>query len=362
VLSVYRGATFAAYGGGVYLARGGSGDNGQLNVRGGAVHLRGAGAALYIGYKGSGTVDVSDGGVLDVLNGTIVAVPKDQDVAGRTGTLRVTDGGTVKARTVYSDTAVSTAAIVLDGGNVVANAGSATNDLIYGFTSAAVGVGGATIDTNGQDKRISQSFAARTGTGQSVPTAESAAQLASLPAFTKVGAGTLSLTGENGWSCATCVSNGTLSVASGALPATTLRLGGGVIDICGASHTVAHLIGFGVVSNGTLTVTGTVWPGADGAGVLKIDATASVALSAIGCRVGPQGTCGLLDVDGTLDISGVRLLGENLAGRNADRGLTLVRARALTGRPATLRVWDLGVTVDGARLRLGVPGTTIILR
>ena len=359
-LYVYDGATFTANGVAVYLAKGASSDNGQLYVQGGSANMTRDGAILYVGYKGNGTAEVSNGGVLDVQKGNVVAVPQSQNVAGRTGTLRVTSGGTVKARRIYSNTTDSTATIVLDGGKVVANTGSATNDLIYGFTTAVVGVGGAEIDTNGQDKEISQGFAARTGTGQTAPTATTGTELAALPAFTKTGAGTLSLTGVNDWLCATCVSNGTLSVASGALPATTLRLGGGVIDLGGASHTVANLVGSGVVSNGTLTVTGTVWPGVGDSGILKIDASASISLSSIGCAVNGDGTCGCLEVDGTLDLEGVTVVGENLESKS--KGLVVVRAASITGKPVTTRVDGMAVSSDGGRLAIGLSPLIFIIR
>ena len=359
-LYVYDGATFTANGVAVYLAKGASSDNGQLYVQGGSANMTRDGAILYVGYKGNGTAEVSNGGVLDVQKGNVVAVPQSQNVAGRTGTLRVTSGGTVKARRIYSNTTDSTATIVLDGGKVVANTGSTTNDLIYGFTTAVVGVGGAEIDTNGQDKEISQGFAARTGTGQTAPTATTGTELAALPAFTKTGAGTLSLTGVNDWLCATCVSNGTLSVASGALPATILRLGGGVIDLGGASHTVANLVGSGVVSNGTLTVTGTVWPGVGDSGILKIDASASISLSSIGCAVNGDGTCGCLEVDGTLDLEGVTVVGENLESKS--KGLVVVRAASITGKPVTTRVDGMAVSSDGGRLAIGLSPLIFIIR
>jgi len=362
ILHVYAGATFMANGAGVFLAKSDSSDNGQLYVNGGTATMTREGAALHIGYKGTGTAEVSNGGVLDVQKGDIVAVTKSQNVAGRTGTLRVTDGGMVKARGIYSDSTGSTANLVLDGGRVVANAGSTTNDLIYGFTAAVVGVNGATVDTNGQDKKISQSFAARTGAGQTAPTAESGAELTALPAFTKVGAGRLELTGANDWLCATCVSNGTLAVASGALPATTLRLGGGVIDLCGATHTVENLVGSGVVSNGTLIVTGAVWPGVGDSGVLKIDASASVSLSSIGCAVNGDGTCGYLVVDGTLNLADVTVVGENLENRREGKSLVVAKATAIAGRPATHKVGRLGVFVGGDRLVIGASGTVLIVR
>ena len=241
---------------------------------------------------------------------------------------------------------------------VVANA-SANVDFMSGFTAASVGIGGGEIDTNGQDLEISQNFAARSG--QAAPAAATAAELAALPAFTKTGAGRLELTGTNEWLCATCVSNGTLAVGERALPATTLRLGGGIIDLGGETHTVANLVGSGIVSNGTLVVTGTVWPGVGDSGTLKIDATASISFATLGCSVAADGTCGCLEVDGTLNLAGVTIVGENMENKKPSRGLTIVRASSISGRPATLFVSENAVSVVGGVLRIGAPGLMLMV-
>ncbi|MBO7166381.1 MAG: hypothetical protein J6V88_02520, partial [Kiritimatiellae bacterium] len=168
-------------------------------------------------------------------------------------------------------------------------------------------------------------------------------------------------TGANSYQCATCVSNGTLSVVSGALPATTLRLGGGVIDLCGATHEVENLVGSGVVSNGTLVVTGAVWPGVGDSGVLSIDSTASITLSKIGCFISEDGSCGKLEVAGSLDISGVEIVSENMD-KKSDKPLTLVKAARLIGSPSMSSVDGVRVSVIDSSLRLGIKGLTIMVR
>ncbi len=360
-LYVYDDGSFTANCGNVYLGYW-DGCTGGLYIQGGTATISDQrnNTALHVGYRGYGTCEVADGGVLDVKRGEIRV--SSGTVAARMGTLRVTSGGTAKARAIVGPTNDAvTATLVIDGGKVVANA-SASADFINGLTAAYVGVGGGEIDTNGQDLEVSQSFAARTGTGQSAPSASTAAELAALPAFTKTGTGRLSLIGTNDWLCATCVSNGTLAVGERALPATTLRLGGGVIDLGGETHTVANLIGSGIVSNGTLVVTGTVWPGVGDSGILKIDATASFSLSTLGCAVAADGTCGCLEVDGTLDLSGVTVVGEGLEYKPEGKGLTLVRAGAIIGSPATVSIADNGVGVRGGVLCIGAPGLIIFVR
>jgi len=351
-LYIYPGGTFTA-GGGQGVLGGNTLDTGRLDVCGGTATMTKDGFLLKVATSGTGLCNVSDNGLLDLQKGYA-------DV-GEKGTVSITDGGTVKTRAIRGIVASGTPTIVLDGGKVVANTGSTTNDLVYGFASASVGIGGIEIDTNGQDKEISQGFAARSG--QSAPTATTAAELAVLPAFTKTGEGTLSLTGANDWLCATCVSNGTLAVASGALPATTLRLGGGVIDLGGASHTVANLVGSGVVSNGTLTVTGTVWPGVGDSGTLKIDSTATLNLSTLGCSVAEGGLCGCLEVAGTQNLAGVTVVGEGMENKVSKRGLTLVRAASLVGSPtADASLLHNNISVSGGSLRIGAPPFILIVR
>ena len=352
-LYIYPGGTFTA-GGGQGTLGGNTLDTGRLDVCGGTATMTADGFVLKVATSGTGLCYVSDNGLLDLQKGYANV--------GAKGTVRVTDGGTVKARAIRGTATSGTPTIVIDGGKVVANAGSTTNDLVYGFITAEIGVGGATIDTNGQDKKISQGFAARTGTGQTAPTATTGTELAALPAFTKVGAGTLSLTGANNWLCATCVSNGTLAVASGALPATTLRLGGGVIDLGGASHTVENLVGSGIVSNGTLTVTGAVWPGVGDSGILKIDSTASISPASIGCAVNGDGTCGCLVVDGTLNLAGATVAGENLENRREGKSLVVARATNVVGVPAGASGGGFGVAVYGDRLVIGACPTVLMLR
>ena len=358
-LHIFEGGTFIAKGNDGYIGRYQK-DKGFLDVCGGTAIMAKEGATLNVGYEGSGMCEVTDGGILDIQKGTIVAVPKRMTDKGRIGTVSVTSEGVIKARAIYSDTTNCTATLILDGGKVVANTG-ASEGFIHGFTAASVGLDGVKIDTNGQDLEIMQSFTAQTG--EEAPTADTAVELAALPAFTKVGAGVLKLTGTNEWLCATCVSNGTLQVGERALPPTTLRLGGGVIDLDGNTHTVANLIGSGVVSNGTLVVTGAVWPGVGDSGTLKIDATAELSFAKLGCYVASDGSCGRLEANGSLDLTGVTIVGEGIENKIQNRGLTFVKASALIGSPISdSSLLGNNVTVSDGRLCIGAPGLMLIVR
>ena len=333
-------------------------NTGALYVRGGSLSMPYSGCTLQVGRAGRGTFEVSGDGVA-TINGSVAALTQSQGT--RTASISILTNGTLKARRVVRTTTneTDTATLLMDGGTLIANTSANTN-FLYGFTTASIGGYGATIDTAGQNLTAAQSFAARGG--QSAPVASTAAELAALPAFTKAGAGKLALTGTNTWVVATCVSNGTLVVGDRALPATTLQLRGGVIDLGGNSLTVANLVGFGVVSNGTLTVTGAVWPGVYESGTLKIDSTASLNMTTLGCCVAPDGTCGCLEETGTLDLAGVTVVGEGMANKGR-KGLTLVRATAFSGSPtADASLAGNGVSFGSGTLRIGAPGIIIILR
>ena len=355
-LYVYPGAQFIARSAYGFLGRYQK-DSGYLYVRGGSVSMPRSGADLRVGTEGNGVCEVSDGGTVEV-NGT-VSVLQNSSYTGRTGTLSVFTNGTLKARRVYSTCTNDTATLVLDGGTLVANT-SAVAEFIYGFTAASVGVGGVTVDTAGFDLKVSQDFAARDGQAWDVD--GTAAALADAPAFTKVGAGTLTLHGTNTYICATCVSNGTLAVTDAqSLPATTtLRVAtNAVVDLSEKSHTVANLMGSGLVTNGALTVTGTVWPGYPDAGTLTVNG-ATLAPTKLAYVLGEDGTCGKLAVNGPLDLTGVEIAVDNLA--NKGKGsLTLVTAGSITGTP-TCSQPEAIIYMDGNSVRLGVVGMTVIIR
>ena len=80
-----------------------------------------------------------------------------------------------------------------------------------------------------------------------------------------------------------------------------------VLDLGGSSQTVAGLSGNGVVSNGTLTVTGTIAPGGENViGTLIIDASA-VLTGTLLIEVATDGSRDRLQVQGDLDLTGLAL-------------------------------------------------------
>ena len=333
-------------------------DTGNLYVRGGSFKMPYNGGALYVAYQGHGTLEVSGGGLAEV-NGSVCVSPNNAVSTVRNGTALILTNGTLKARRLYSTCTNDASTLVLDGGTLVANT-SASENFLSGFTAASVGVGGATVDTAGFDLKVSQDFAARDG--QTWDVDGTAAALADAPAFTKVGAGTLTLHGTNTYLCATCVSNGTLAVTDAqSLPATTtLRVAtNAVVDLSEKSHTVANLMGSGLVTNGTLTVTGTVWPGYPDAGTLTMKG-AALAPAKLAYVLGEDGTCGQLAVNGPLDLTAVEIAVDNLSYKKKG-SLTLVTAGSITGTP-TCSQQGVVIAVTGNSVRLGVLGTMVIVR
>ena len=78
--------------------------------------------------------------------------------------------------------------------------------------------------------------------------------------LTKLGSGTLTLSGTNTYSGATTVSNGVLKLGvANALPNTgAINVAGGTLDLGGFTVTNAQVSGSGLVTNGTLAVTGSL--------------------------------------------------------------------------------------------------------
>ena len=340
------------------------GNHGRIYVYGGTFTVERAAndATFVIGREGTGELVVRDGGIATIQGGiSMLTGPKHAKANAKVSVLTNGVLTTKWLRAVKASTAptnyVST--LILNGGRIVAQANSEAN-FISNLTVAAVGPLGTTFDTAGQNVMLTQDFAPWGEIEEDE--GETAAALAAAPAFTKVGAGTLTLHGTNTYLCATCVSNGTLAVTDAqSLPATTtLRVAtNAVVDLSEKSHTVANLMGGGLVTNGTLAVTGTVWPGYPDAGTLTVNG-ATLAPAKLAYVLGEDGTCGKLAVNGPLDLTGVEITVDNLA--NKGKGsLTLVTAGSITGTP-TCNQPDVVLCVTAHSLRLGAVGMTVIIR
>lgn len=341
-------------------------NTGRLYVRNGgrviADYTGGGGRDLTVWFsdEGSGYLEVASGGSMDI-DGRLCCCPSNYTYPERTGEIRLLSGGTVTSRAVACDsTACLNSTLIYDGGRVVVRE-SPQSAFTKSFKTAQIGIAGGVIDTNGSDISFEQSFTARSGQSWTAPT--TAAQIAACAAFTKTGAGTLTWLGTNTYACATCVSNGVLATAcDGTLPpAGVLKLAGGAVNLLATEQTVADLFGMGAISNGTLSVTGAVWPGGTTGGVLEL-AGVTADFGALHYAIDATGACGTLKSTTPVALGGVEIAVDGISNKGNGR-LLLVDAPSVAGMP----VCDLPRTsrlyVSGGKLYLGsCTGTAIYLR
>ncbi len=187
---------------------------GTVDVSGGNLTLAATsiaylgGIPTFGGANGNGTLTVDGSGVV-TFNGS-AALKFGTFNAGARGTLNIGNGsgtGTlVTSRSFTRD--VGSGTVNFNGGILKANAAIPNSAWISGLTNVFIKSGGATIDTNGQPMGIPQALLTDTvslGGG-----------------LTKLGAGTLTISGANTYTGPTTVSAGSLQeVSSGGLGATS---------------------------------------------------------------------------------------------------------------------------------------------
>jgi autotransporter-associated beta strand protein len=150
----------------------------------------------------------------------------------------------------------------------------------------------------------------------------------------------------------------TLSASSTNLSSVTIAASA-TLDLGGAARVIENLDGSGTVSNGTLTVTGTISP----AGTNDIDvltAKANTTLSGkLLVNVATDGTSDCLDVQGNLDLSSSPTLEiVDLMGLNPRKMYTLITYSGTLSGSLTLpgilnnTLWALRTTPDGAKMKM----------
>ena len=198
------------------------GSTGTYNISAGTLNTNGT---FNVGDGGTGILNVSGTGVANVTGGGGLRMGSN----GGSGTLNMT-GGTTSASFIQK--LAGAAQINANGGTLQARA--ASSDYFVGFTAANIDVqaGGLTFDTNNNAVTITQNLAGAGG-------------------LTKIGNGTLSITGAPTYAGGTAVNGGTLSVgnggAAGSLP--------GTINI-GAAGTLALNRSDDLTNTNTITGTG----------------------------------------------------------------------------------------------------------
>ena len=241
---------------------------GTYNISGGTLT---ANAGIRVGGTGTGTLNVSGSAVVQAIGGINIA-----RIAGSTGTLNL-DGGTVTTLNIVSSTSVN-GTNNFNGGTVKPT-GNTTGFMSPAVTQINVRNGGAILDTAGFNLTIAPALQ------HSVITGDNATD----GGLTKKGLGTLILSGANGYTGLTTVSNGTLQV-DGSIASTAMVKSG------------ATLSGNGTIG-GTVTneAGGTINPG-NGVGQLTI--TGNLTLK--------TGSTNTFDVNGSTPTNDVVALGANV--------------------------------------------------
>lgn len=265
----------------------------------GEVLVSGAGATwttnrdLYIGWDGNAFVMVDDGASIIARGATILA-------ANPTGYAQLTISGTSGSRgvlsTPYLFKGIGTGELQWDGGILQARGNEFEFFPNFSFGEIVIQGGGAFFDTNGYNVGV-QTSGILIGTG----------------GFTKLGAGTLTIAGNNSWDGDTTVSAGTLELGSYTQSGSqTLTIGvtdaanfgklnvNGVanfnnsnlgVDVIGSPTLANNLSLAGVVTAGTLNATSFIVT--DNSALFDFDATIngnSIDLNVIASGNGASGT------------------------------------------------------------------------
>lgn len=151
-------------------------------------------------------------------------------------------------------------------------------------------------------------------------------------------------------------------VASASLPSVELA-SGTILDLDGQSLSLTNLLGSGTVSNGTLTVTGSISPaGTNVIGTLTVKGNTTLSGKLL-ANVSTDGTSDCLDVQGNLTLLSPTLEIADLAGLSTLKMYTLVTCSGtLTGTftPTNLPDrWALRYTTDG-KVQLYFKGGTMV--
>jgi autotransporter-associated beta strand protein/T5SS/PEP-CTERM-associated repeat protein len=278
--------TISKLGSGTMILTGANTYTGTTTIHEGTLRIAGATASL-------GTGNVLNNGTLSIQSDGTVAVPNAISGSGNLqksglGTLTLSGVNTYAGGTSITGGYINfaslsnfgTGKITCDGGGLQWAAG---NTVDISAKLNAIGAGGASFNTNGNNVTLATALSGSGG-------------------ITKFGPGTLTLNGANQYSGGTTVSGGTLKkgVAS-ALPANTaLTVNGGVLDLNNFNTTVSSLSvpdGSVILGTATLTVnqsTNTTSSGImTGAGGLTKQGTGRLALAGAGTTyTGPTNVLG----------------------------------------------------------------------
>jgi len=167
-----------------------AGGVGVQTITAGIFNQTNTGTHLIVGEQGTGTLTVSGSGLVNCVSDLWIGL--NYGGSPGNGTVNLLSGGTIATSAVAGQG--GTATFNFNGGTLLAT--SNNGSFMQALTAANVENGGAVIDSNGQSIAIGQALLA-SGTG----------------GLTKIGAGTLSLTGLNTYTGPTTVNAGALLIA-----------------------------------------------------------------------------------------------------------------------------------------------------
>ena len=230
------------------IGRFGADSDGQVNVTGGVLNQTGASQAVNVGEEGQGSLNVSGSGVVTTAGNIRVAT-----TASAQGTVNLGTGGSITAPAVVEPAGGGTSAVNFDGGILHA---SASNAAYLSVDFVTLNAGGGTIDTGANSIGVPSVMVGSGG-------------------LTKVGSGTLTLSGANIYEGTTTVSQGTLTTTN----ATVINDGSAVVVAAGATLNL-DFSGVEVVS--ALTINGVALPNGvyTAADSAQITGTGSIAVGA----------------------------------------------------------------------------------
>ncbi|MFM1905062.1 MAG: hypothetical protein RLZZ440_2962, partial [Planctomycetota bacterium] len=200
-----------------------AGSLGSLTVSGGSFTQATPDRQLMVGEDGTGTLTLN-GGEVNVAGAGGLMVGWNSSGFGSV----YLNGGTLSARRVRGNLGVSE--VAFNGGTLQAAANASPADFMTGIGTASIQAGGATIDTNGQDVTIAQALSDGGGGG-----------------LTKVGAGVLTLSGQNTYSGATTVSAGGLAVDTATFASGAYELASGTsfeVEVVNAANSQVNTASF----------------------------------------------------------------------------------------------------------------------
>jgi autotransporter-associated beta strand protein len=324
----------------------------EVNMSGGAINLQTNTSLVYASNSNCGS------GTFNQTGGTVTFYSDAGTTIGGTGMLQLGRSGTLPTSSVYTynlsggtlivpeitrNTAagnVSQGVFNFNGGTL--KAAKATPTWMHDLTNAVVTNGGAIIDDGGYNVTISQNISTD-GTGGGL---------------TKLGTGTLTLSGTNYWYGPTVVNAGTLAVtvAIDSTSAVTINggtlllsgtgaittSGGGAITIDGAGAKMVHNSSTALAPNVTVT-NGTL----DGTGT--ITNTVTVGNGTGGIIANGNGGTGAFTI-GSLTFSGVGSISLNTASTSPVLVTTTLTTSFLSTDKITLNAanssWTSGTTYD----------------